>query len=109
MLRDYCEWHAVTMPMSFRLSTITRSAIWLPACVVSRQRPQLAVRLASFRLAKMLCTLLSLIQIFVPDAAALAADIQARALVLSCGVFVFIVYRVLRDEPLPTKAYEFGS
>jgi hypothetical protein len=42
------------------------------------------------RLAEMLCTLLLLIQIFIPDAATLAADIQTRA------------YR-------PAKAYKLGS
>jgi len=56
------------------------------------------------RLAKMLCTLLLLVQIFSPDTATLAADIQARALILSCVVFAFIVWGVLRDVSRPTKA-----
>jgi hypothetical protein len=51
----------------------------------------------------MLCTLLSFIQIFIPDTATLAADIQTRALILSCAVFAFIVYGVFRDVFRPAK------
>jgi hypothetical protein len=57
----------------------------------------------------MLCILFSLVQIFVPDAAALAADVQARAFLASCGVFAFIVYRVSRGPCRPDKAYKFGA
>jgi hypothetical protein len=56
----------------------------------------------------MLCLLFSLLQIFVPEAAALAVDVQARALLLSCGVFAFIVYRVSRGRSHAEKAYKLG-
>ena len=61
------------------------------------------------RLAEMLCTLLLLIQIFTPDPATLAADIQTRALVLSCAVFAFVVRGLFRDAYRPAKAYKLGS
>jgi hypothetical protein len=61
------------------------------------------------RLAEMLCTMLLLIQIFIPDAARLAADIQTRALVLSCGVFAFVVRGLFRDAYRPAKGYKLGS
>jgi hypothetical protein len=57
----------------------------------------------------MLCILFSLIQIFFPDAATLAADVQTRALVLSCAVFAFIVYRVFRGVSRPGEACNLGS
>jgi hypothetical protein len=57
----------------------------------------------------MLCILFSFIQTFVPDAAAFAAEVQARAFLLSCGVFAFIVYRVSRGPSQREKAYKFGS
>ena len=57
----------------------------------------------------MLCILFSLLQTFVPDAAAFAADVQARAFLLSCGVFAFIVYRVSRGPSGREKAYKLGS
>jgi hypothetical protein len=61
------------------------------------------------RWAEMLCTLLLLIQIFIPDAATLTADIQTRALVLSCAVFAFVVRGLFRDAYRPAKAYKLGS
>jgi hypothetical protein len=60
------------------------------------------------RLAKMLCALFSLIQIFIPDTAALAAEVQTWAAVLSCAVFAFVVYRV-RVQKAARAACKIGS
>jgi hypothetical protein len=49
----------------------------------------------------MLCILFSLIQTFVPDASAFAAEVQARAFLLSCGLFAFIACRVSRGPSHP--------
>jgi hypothetical protein len=81
----------------------SQAAIWLPVCLNSRQRP-CKLRMGLVRLAKMLCTLLLLVQIFIPDTATFAADIQNLALLLSCAVFAFIVCGVLRDAPRSAKA-----
>ena len=54
----------------------------------------------------MLCLLFSLIQTFVPDAAAFAAEVQARAFLLSWLLFAFLVYRVSRGPSHPEKAYK---
>jgi hypothetical protein len=47
----------------------------------------------------MLCILFSLVQIFIPDTAALAAEVQTWAAVLSCAVFAFVVCRVRVPKP----------
>jgi hypothetical protein len=47
----------------------------------------------------MLCILFSLIQIFIPDTSALAAEVQTWAALLSCAVFAFVVYRVRVGKP----------
>jgi hypothetical protein len=60
------------------------------------------------RLAKMLCVLFSLIQIFIPDTAALAVAVQTWAAVLSCAVFAFVVYRV-RVPKAARAACKIGS
>jgi hypothetical protein len=49
----------------------------------------------------MLCILFLLMQTVVPDAAAFAAEVEARAFLLSCGLFAFIVYRVSRGPSHP--------
>jgi hypothetical protein len=51
----------------------------------------------------MLCILFSLIQIFIPDTAALAAEVQTWAAVSSCAVFAFVVYRVRVPKPAPAS------
>jgi hypothetical protein len=56
----------------------------------------------------MLCVLFSLIQIFIPDTAALAVEVQTWAAVLSGAVFAFVVYRV-RVPKAASAACKIGS